>query len=75
MTSSVTGLYPWLGYQATDQISLWGVTGYGKGRLDVDAGRGRGTHERAVDGHGGGDLHVELGGADTGVLGRAALGW
>ena len=43
-----------------------------QGRLDVDAGRG--THERAVDGHGGGDLHVELGGADTGVLGRAALG-
>ena len=31
--SSVTGLYPWLGYQATDRISVWGVTGYGSGGL------------------------------------------
>ena len=35
VTSSVTGLYPWLGYQATDRISLWGVTGYGKGGLTL----------------------------------------
>ena len=35
VTSSVTGLYPWLGYQATDRISLWGVTGYGKGKLTL----------------------------------------
>ncbi len=35
VTSSVTGLYPWLGYQATDRITLWGVTGYGKGGLTL----------------------------------------
>ena len=33
LTSSVTGLYPWLGYKATDRITVWGVTGYGKGAL------------------------------------------
>ena len=33
VASSVTGLYPWLGYQATDRVTVWGVTGYGKGAL------------------------------------------
>ena len=40
VTSSVTGLYPWLGYQATDRISLWGVSGYGKGALRLTPGAG-----------------------------------
>ena len=31
--SSVTGLYPWLGYKATDRITVWGVGGYGGGGL------------------------------------------
>ena len=31
--SSVTGLFPWLGYQATDRITVWGVGGYGGGGL------------------------------------------
>ena len=31
VASSVTGLYPWLGYQATDRITVWGVVGYGAG--------------------------------------------
>ena len=29
----MTGLYPWLGYQVTDRVSVWGVTGYGAGGL------------------------------------------
>ena len=33
VASSVTGLYPWLGYQATDRITVWGVAGYGAGGL------------------------------------------
>ncbi len=33
LRSSVTGLYPWLGYRATERISLWAVTGYGTGGL------------------------------------------
>ena len=31
--SSVTGLYPWLGYQVTNRVSVWGVTGYGSGGI------------------------------------------
>ena len=31
--SSVTGLYPWLGYRATDRVTVWGVGGYGGGGL------------------------------------------
>ena len=40
VASSVTGLYPWLGYQATDRITVWGVAGYGAGglRLTPDSG-------------------------------------
>ena len=33
VASSVTGLYPWLGYKATDRITVWGVAGYGSGGL------------------------------------------
>ena len=33
VASSVTGLYPWLGYQATDRVSVWGVAGYGAGGM------------------------------------------
>ena len=40
VTSSVTGLYPWLGYKVTDRITLWGVTGYGKGALTLTPGAG-----------------------------------
>ena len=31
VASSVTGLYPWLGYKATDRMTVWGVAGYGAG--------------------------------------------
>ena len=33
VASSVTGLYPWLGYQATERITVWGVAGYGAGGM------------------------------------------
>ena len=33
VASAVTGLYPWLGYQVTDRVSVWGVTGYGAGGM------------------------------------------
>ena len=35
VASSVTGLYPWLGYKATDRITVWGVAGYGAGGLSL----------------------------------------
>ena len=35
VASAVTGLYPWLGYKLSDRVSVWGVTGYGKGALTL----------------------------------------
>ena len=35
MTTSMTGFYPWLGYQVSDRVSVWAVTGYGKGSLSL----------------------------------------
>ena len=40
VTSSVTGLYPWLGYKVSDRITVWGVTGYGRGALTLTPGAG-----------------------------------
>ena len=40
VASSVTGLYPWLGYQATDRVTVWGVAGYGAGGLRLTPDRG-----------------------------------
>ena len=40
VASSVTGLYPWLGYQATERVSVWGVTGYGAGAMLLTPGDG-----------------------------------
>ena len=33
VASAVTGLYPWLGYKASDRITVWGVAGYGAGGM------------------------------------------
>ena len=38
VASSVTGLYPWLGYELSDRVSVWGVTGYGTGALTLTPG-------------------------------------
>ena len=35
MTTSMTGFYPWVGYQLSDRVSVWGVTGYGTGSLSL----------------------------------------
>ena len=40
VASAVTGLYPWLGYTLSDRVSVWGVTGYGKGALTFTPGEG-----------------------------------
>ena len=40
VASSVTGLYPWMGYTLSDRVSVWGVTGYGKGALTLTPGAG-----------------------------------
>ena len=33
VASTVTGLYPWLGYRATERVTVWGVGGYGAGGM------------------------------------------
>ena len=33
MASSLTGLYPYAGYELTERLSLWGTAGYGQGDL------------------------------------------
>ena len=35
MNTSMTGFYPWVGYQINDRVSVWGVTGYGTGSLNL----------------------------------------
>ena len=35
MSTSMTGFYPWVGYQVNDRVSVWGVTGYGTGSLSL----------------------------------------
>ncbi|MCE2539889.1 MAG: hypothetical protein J4G16_05755, partial [Acidobacteria bacterium] len=50
--STVTGLYPWLGYKVNDRVSVWG-DGL-RGRRDAaDAGAGDGAGEWSVAGDGG----------------------
>ena len=54
VNSSMTGFYPWLGYQVNDKVSVWGATGYGTGALISDAGRRHGAPDGDVDGDDGG---------------------
>ena len=35
MSMSMTGFYPWVGYQVNDKVSVWGLTGYGTGALSL----------------------------------------
>ncbi len=35
MSTSMTGFYPWVGYQVNERVSVWGVTGYGTGALSL----------------------------------------
>ena len=71
VTSSVTGLYPWLGYQATDRISLWGVTGYGKGGLTLTPGVGAALKSRLSMAMAAGGLRGELADSVVGGFGLA----
>ena len=40
VTSAVTGLYPWIGYKASERVTVWTVTGYGAGGLMLSPGAG-----------------------------------
>ena len=40
MTSAVTGLYPWVGFKASERVTVWTVAGYGAGGLMLNPGAG-----------------------------------
>ena len=40
LTSAVTGLYPWIGYKASERVTVWTVGGYGAGGLMLSPGAG-----------------------------------
>ena len=40
MTSAVTGLYPWVGFKASERVTVWTVAGYGAGGLLLSPGAG-----------------------------------
>ena len=48
MSSSLTGLYPYAGYELTERLSLWGTAGYGQGDLALMMQGGE-SHHTAMD--------------------------
>ena len=40
VNSAVTGLYPWIGYKASERVIVWTVAGYGAGGLMLNPGAG-----------------------------------
>ena len=40
VNSAVTGLYPWIGYKASERVTVWTVAGYGAGGLMLRPGAG-----------------------------------
>ena len=44
MASSLTGLYPYAGYELTERLSLWGTAGYGQGDLALMMQGGESYH-------------------------------
>ena len=40
VTSAVTGLYPWIGFKASERVTVWTVAGYGAGGLMLQPGAG-----------------------------------
>ena len=71
VTSSVIGLYPWLGYKVSGRITLWGVTGYGKGALTLTPGAGTALESGLSMAMAAGGLRGELAASVVGGFGLA----
>ena len=67
MTTSMTGFYPWLGYQVNDKVSVWGATGYGTGALSL-------TPDRAAALDTGMSMAMMAGGTRGELVGSRATG-
>ena len=48
MTSTLTGVWPWTRYAVGEQLSAWGVAGYGDGNLTLEPRAEDGTHAGAI---------------------------
>ena len=71
ITSSLTGLHPWLGYQASERVTLWGVTGYGRGSLSLTPGAGAMLNDGLSMAMAAGGLRGELVNSGVGGFGLA----
>ena len=71
VASSVTGLYPWLGYKATDRVTVWGVAGYGAGGLMLTPGGGPALESGLSMAMAAGGTRGELIGGGSGGFGLA----
>ena len=60
--SSLVGIYPYLRYEATDRLGLWGTLGYGEGSLTLT-----GSGEKAIKA----DIRMKMGGGGV----RSELMW
>ena len=61
--SSMTGLHPFVGYELSKRLSVWGVAGYGRGELETSDG----TEKTRTDI----DMTMAAAGANTDLLSRA----
>ena len=43
LKTSLTGFYPYFGYEITERLSVWGTAGYGTGSLTLTSERGEST--------------------------------
>ena len=77
MTSAVTGLYPWIGYKASERVTVWTVAGYGAGGLLLSPGAGTPieTGLSMAMAAGGGRGQILGGGEDFGLAFKADALW
>ena len=71
VASSVTGLYPWLGYKATDRVTVWGTAGYGAGGMLLASDSGPALESRLSMAMAAGGTRGELIAGGSGGFGLA----
>ena len=48
MTSTLTGVWPWMRHAVGERLSVWGVAGYGEGSLTLDPEDADGTRSGTI---------------------------
>ena len=77
VNSAVTGLYPWIGYKASERVTVWTVAGYGAGGLMLNPGAGAPIETRLsmAMAAGGGRGQILGGGEGFGLAFKADTLW